>query len=130
MKSESQTSVAQPWDARIHASVFEFGIEVGQKRRRGGFVLEPVDADLDDGAAQLHSPLDTVDELAMDQFRCLVLIGRPEVMRIGRTKAISPPPRARRLWTHAGVGFVEHKYLLAKAGRSNGRWNGGQLKMA
>jgi hypothetical protein len=26
------------------------------------------------------------------------------------------------------VDFVEHAYLLAKAGRSNGRWNGRQLK--
>ena len=41
----------------------------------------------------------------------------------------TPPPRARHLRTHAGVCFVEHTYLLAKASRGNGRWDGGQLKV-
>src|SRR6266568_7105105 len=43
-------------------------------------MLEPVDIDLDDGATYLYPPLDTVDELPMDQFRRLLLIGRSEVM--------------------------------------------------
>jgi hypothetical protein len=41
---------------------------------------------------------------------------------------MTPLRRAPRLWAHTGVGFVERKYLLAKAGRGNGRWNGGQLE--
>src|SRR5712691_9035979 len=43
-------------------------------------MLEPVDIDLDDGATYLYPPLDTVDELPMDQFRRLLLIGWSEVM--------------------------------------------------
>ena len=27
------------------------------------------------------------------------------------------------------MGFIEGKYLLAEAGRGDGRWNGGQLKV-
>ncbi len=80
MKCAPQTAVAQPWDARIHASVFEFRIEVGQDRRGSRFVRKAVNDDVDDIAAQLHPPLDTVDELAMDQVRRLLLIGRSEVM--------------------------------------------------
>src|SRR6266581_3386691 len=80
VKCEPQTAVAQPWDARINASIFEFRIEVGQDRRGSRLVLKAVNDDVDDIAAQLHPPLDTVDELAMDQFRRLLLIGRSEVM--------------------------------------------------
>jgi len=80
VKCEPQTAVAQPWDARVNASVFEFRIEVGQDRRGSGFVLEPIDTDLDEVAAQLHAPLHPIDELPMDQFRRLSLVGRPEVM--------------------------------------------------
>src|SRR5438309_11627396 len=80
VKCEPQPSIAQPWDTRVNASVFEFRIEVGQDRRRRGLVLKPVDADLDNVAAQLHPPLDTVDELPMDQPRRLFLIGGAEVM--------------------------------------------------
>jgi hypothetical protein len=43
---------------------------------------------------------------------------------------MTPLRRAPRLWAHAGVGFVEHAYLLAEAGRGDGRWNGSQLEMA
>ena len=43
---------------------------------------------------------------------------------------ITTPQHAPRLWTHAGVGFVEHEYLLAEASRGDGRWDGGQLKVA
>ena len=46
------------------------------------------------------------------------------------TGRMTPLRRAPRLWSHAGAGFVEGKYLLAKAGRGNGRWDGGQLEMA
>src|SRR5262245_52984139 len=42
---------------------------------------------------------------------------------------MTPRRRAPRLWAHTGVGFVERTYLLAKAGRGNGRWNGGQLEV-
>jgi hypothetical protein len=42
VKCEPQTAVAQPWDARINASVFEFRIEVGQDRRGSRFVLKAV----------------------------------------------------------------------------------------
>ncbi len=80
MKCEPQTAVAQPGDARINASICEFRIEVGQDRRGSRLVLKAVNDDVDDIAAQLHPPLDTVDELAMDQFRRLLLIGRSEVM--------------------------------------------------
>jgi hypothetical protein len=80
VKCEPQASVAQPWDARINASVFEFGIKVGPDGCGRRLVLESVDADLDDVAASLHSPLDPIDELPMDQFRRLVLVGGSEVM--------------------------------------------------
>ena len=80
MKCEPQTSIAQPRDAWINASVFKFCIEVGQDCRGSSLMLESVDADLDDVAVQLHPPLDTVDELAMDECRRLFLIGWPEVM--------------------------------------------------
>jgi hypothetical protein len=43
-------------------------------------MLESVAADLDDVAVQLPPPLDTVDALAMEQFRRLFLLGWPEVM--------------------------------------------------
>jgi hypothetical protein len=42
---------------------------------------------------------------------------------------MTPLRHAPRLWAHTGVGFVERTYLLAKAGRGNGRWNGGQLEV-
>ena len=80
MKCKPQTSVAQPWDARVNASVFEFGIEVAQNRCRRGLMLKPIDMDLDDVATQLHPPLDTVDKFSTDQFRRLLLISWPEVM--------------------------------------------------
>jgi len=80
VKREPQPSVAQPWDAWVNASVFEFRIEVAQNRRRCGLMLKAIDADLDSTAASLHPSLDTVNELAMDEFRRLVLIGRPEIM--------------------------------------------------
>jgi hypothetical protein len=80
VKREPQTSVAQPWDAWGNASVFEFGIEVGQDGGGGSLMLKAIDVDLDGAAAQLSATLDTVDELTMDEFRRLVLIGRPEVM--------------------------------------------------
>src|SRR5438128_6068093 len=73
-------AVAQPRDARVYTRIFEFGIEVGQHRCSRGLMLKPVDVDLDNVAAQLHSSLDPVDELPMDQFRRLVPIGWPEVM--------------------------------------------------
>lgn len=66
MKCEPQASVAQPWDVRTNASVFEFGLKVGQDGCGRRLVLESVDADLDDVAASLHSPLDPIDELPMD----------------------------------------------------------------
>ena len=47
-------------------------------RRR--LVFKPVDADLDQVPTQLHPSLHTIDELAMDQFGSLVLIGGSEVM--------------------------------------------------
>ena len=80
MKCEPQASVAQPWDARVNPSVFEFRIKVGQDGCGCRLVLESVDADFDDVAASLHSPLDPIDELPMDQFRRLGLVGRSEVM--------------------------------------------------
>jgi hypothetical protein len=43
---------------------------------------------------------------------------------------MTPLRRAPRLRAHAGVSFVEREYLLAEAGRGDGRWNGGQLEMA
>src|SRR5262249_29224059 len=42
---------------------------------------------------------------------------------------MTPPRRAPHLWAYAGVGVVDHKDLLAEAGRGNGRWDGGQLKV-
>jgi hypothetical protein len=32
VKGKPQTAITQPWDARINASVCEFGIEMGQDR--------------------------------------------------------------------------------------------------
>src|SRR2546427_11805063 len=52
-------------------------------------MLKPVDVDLDDVAAQLHSSLDPVDALPMDQFRRLVPIGWPA----GMTKVVHPMKR-------------------------------------
>ena len=80
VKCEPQTSVAQPWDAWVNASAFKFGIEVGQERCGRRRVLKAVDVDLNEVAAQLHPALDSVAELPMDQFRCLFLIGRTEVV--------------------------------------------------
>ncbi len=80
MKCEPQTAVAQPWDARVNASVCEFRIEVGQDRRGSRLVRKAVDGDLDAIAAPLPPPLDTVDALPMDQCRRLLLRGRSEVM--------------------------------------------------
>ena len=80
MKCEPQTAVAQPWDARINASLCEFRLEVGQDRRGSRRVLKAVNDAVEDMAAQLHPPLDTVDALAMEQVRRLLLIGRSEVM--------------------------------------------------
>jgi hypothetical protein len=48
----------------------------------------------------------------------------------GEKRRQTPQRRARRLWTHAGVGVVERAYLLAEAGRGNGRGNGRQFEMA
>jgi hypothetical protein len=48
----------------------------------------------------------------------------------GEKRRKTPPRRARRLWTHAGVGVVEGTSLLAQAGRGDGRWNGGPLEVA
>ena len=80
MKCEPQTSIAQPRDAWINARGFEFRIEIGQDRCGRCLMFKPIDADLDDVAASLYPPLDTVDELAMDQFWRLLLIGSSEVM--------------------------------------------------
>jgi hypothetical protein len=43
-------------------------------------MLKPIDVDLDDVASQLQSPLNTVDELPMNQFRRFVMISGSEVM--------------------------------------------------
>ncbi len=56
-----QTPVASPWDARGNASTFACGIQGAQDRRRC-LVLEARDADRDDVAAQLHPPLNPIDE--------------------------------------------------------------------
>ena len=80
MKCEPQTSVAEPWDARVNTRLFEFRIEIGQDRCGSCLMCKPIDADLDEVAASLHPPLDPVDELAMDQLWRLLLIGSSEVM--------------------------------------------------
>ena len=43
------------------------------------------------------------------------------------TGRITPLRHARRLWTHADVGFVESKYLLAQAGRGDFVIHRGQM---
>jgi len=83
VKCEPQTSIAQPRDAWINASVCKFCIEVGQDGRGSSLMLESLDADLDAVAVQLHPSLDTVDALAMEQFRRLFLLGWPEGMPAG-----------------------------------------------
>ena len=62
MKGEPQTSVAQPGDARVHASVFEFGVEVAQDRGGRRLVLESIDVDLNDSdSRKAFKPLKTKD---------------------------------------------------------------------
>ena len=51
MKCEAQTSVAEPWDARVNARLFEFRIEIGQDRCGSCLMFKPLDADLDEVAA-------------------------------------------------------------------------------
>jgi hypothetical protein len=80
VKCEPQTSVAEPWDARVNTRLFEFRIEIGQDRCGRCLMCKPIDADLDEVAASLYPPLDPVDELAMDQLWRLLLIGSSEVM--------------------------------------------------
>ena len=41
----------------------------------------------------------------------------------------TPPWLARRLWAHAGVGFVEREECLATTGRGHRRWDRRQLAM-
>ena len=72
--------MAQPRDAWINARGFELRIEIGQDRCSSCPMCTPIDADRDKVAASLYPPLDTVDELAMDQLWRLLLIGSSEVM--------------------------------------------------
>jgi hypothetical protein len=43
-------------------------------------VFKPIDADLNQVSTQLHPSLNTVDELAVNEFRGLLLIGGSEVI--------------------------------------------------
>ena len=80
MELELQASVSQPRNARIKTGVFDLCVEVGQNLGSCGLVLESVDTDFDDVFAELDPPLYAIDELAMNNFRCLVFIGRTEVV--------------------------------------------------
>jgi hypothetical protein len=80
VKFEPQTSIAQPGNAWVHSRFFEFRIEVGQKGGGSRLVFKPIDADLNQVSTQLHPSLNTVDELAVNEFRGLLLIGGSEVI--------------------------------------------------
>ncbi len=60
--------------------MFEFGLEISQERRGRRHMLKPVDVAFDDVATQWQSPLNTVDELPMNQFRRFVVISSSEIM--------------------------------------------------
>jgi hypothetical protein len=56
--------------------------------------------------------------------------GRFQTELQGEKRRKTPLWRAPHLWAHDGVGVVEGKYFLAKAGRGTGRRDGGQLAVA
>src|SRR5215831_18668498 len=88
-------------------------------------MLESVDADLDDVAVQLYPPLDPVDELTMDQFRRLCLIGWPEVMpevvhhmegeETQREHGLDRVEIERRQMVHPQKGVLSEEVLNAPA---------------
>ncbi len=80
MESESQASIAQPWDAGVNGGLFEFCIKIGQKVCRSLLLCKAIDVDLDHLAAKLNAPLDSIDELSMDQFRGFVAMGGSKVV--------------------------------------------------
>ena len=80
MKGEAQTSVAEPWEARVHTRLFEFRLEMGPERCGSCLMFNPIDADLDAVAASLPPPLAPVDARALAQLWRLLLLGSSEVM--------------------------------------------------
>ena len=80
MESESQASIAEPWDAGVNGGPFEFCIKISQEVCCRLLLRKAIDIDLDHLSAQLDSPLDSIDELSMDQFRGFVAIGGSKVV--------------------------------------------------